>query len=1082
MPDPADAASPCIYYLHHRQVGALEAFAAHLDRARDLGFDTVLISPPFLTDRSGDVFTPLDHDRAAISLGEDLTAPAALSTLAALCRERGLRLYLDLNLSRFSAEHPLVRFHPNAFSVRRAGGEGPIDPRHPMPERGEARPRLGDEETARMMLHWSEQQIASWIEAGVSGFRVLEAQAAAPSFWRTLMENARVVSAPVFFIAETQGLARDAALRLASAGFDAFTSSVSWWDGRAPWLVEEYQALRPHAPLIGVVEAPFGPRLGARSGVDPIAEIRRRLTLAAATGSGLIMPMGVELAARERLDQKSGDEAALVIAEVPPDLAEAVRGATADARRVSPYRGEMRLISGQGAAVTVIARADAADFRLAERVLVTVINTNLQGESPAPNNLVPGAAFDFPSDSGDDLLGPLKPGEVRLLEGVRAQPIRIRPTSQSAKAAARAPRIVIEEIDPVVPGGAFAVKRIVGETVTVEADVFMDGHEQLAVELQWRAMGEDAWTGVRMLPLENNRWRGALRLDRLGRHEFRIEAWLDRFGGYRRDLQKKIDAKVAADVDVQEGARLVAKAAERSSPDTDTALRAFADGLNAAGPAKRRKMLLAPETAALMQRADARPFSVKSAPQWIDAERLAARFSSWYELFPRSQSDSPSRHGTFEDVIARLPAIRAMGFDTLYFPPIHPIGKTNRKGRNNSLKAGPNDPGSPYAIGSERGGHEAIHHELGTFEDFRRLIGAAAEHGLEIALDFAIQCSPDHPWLKQHPGWFDWRPDGSIKYAENPPKTYEDIVNVDFYAADAIPGLWIALRDIVLLWVREGVKTFRVDNPHTKPLPFWEWMIGEVRGQHPEVIFLAEAFTHPKMMYRLAKVGFSQSYTYFTWRDRKGELADYLTELTTTAPKEFFRPHFFVNTPDINPPFLQGSGRAGFLARAALAATLSGLWGVYSGFELLEAEAVPGKEDYKDSEKYEIKPRDWTAPGNIIAEISRLNQIRKSQPALQTHLGVEFYNAWNDNILYYGKMTPGGGDMILVAVNLDPHNAQGAEMEIPLWRFGLPDEGAFAVEDLLHGARFVWRGKRQSMWLSTELPYAIWRVQPEGAR
>jgi starch synthase (maltosyl-transferring) len=1082
MPDPADAASPCIYSLHHRQVGRLEAFAAHLDRARDFAFDTVLISPPFLTDRSGDVFAPLDHDRAAASLGEELPARAALSTLAALCRERGLRLFLDLCLSRFSAEHELVRRHPDAFSVRRAGGDGPINPRRPTPELGEARARLGNEETARVVLDWSEQQIASWIEAGVCGFRVLEAQTAPASFWRALMENARSLRAPVVFIAETQGLARDVAAGLASAGFDAFTSSVSWWDGRAPWLVEEYEALRPHAPLIGVVEAPFGPRVAGRSGVDPIAEIRRRLALAAATGSGLLMPMGVEFAARERLDPKSGDEAALVMAEVPPDLAEAVRRATADTRRVSRYRGEMRQVSGQGAAVTVIARADAADFRSAERVLITLINTDPHGESLAPDDLVPGAAFHFTPDGAEESRGPLKPGEVRLLEGLRAQPILIRPTPQSAKAAAKAARIIVEGIEPVVSGGAFAVKRIVGETVTVEADVFMDGHEQLAVELQWRPIGEDAWSAVRMLALENNRWRGALRLDRLGRHEFRIEAWLDRFGGYRRDLQKKIDAKVAADVDVQEGARLVAKAAERSSPETGAALRAFAAGLAAAGPAKCRKLLLAPETAALMDQADERPFSVKSAAQWIDAERLAARFSAWYELFPRSQSDSPSRHGTFDDVTARLPAIRAMGFDTLYFPPIHPIGKTNRKGRNNSLKAGPNDPGSPYAIGSERGGHEAIHPELGTFEDFRRLIAAAAEHGLEIALDFAIQCSPDHPWLKQHPGWFDWRTDGSIKYAENPPKTYEDIVNVDFYAEDAIPGLWVALRDIVLFWVREGVKTFRVDNPHTKPLPFWEWMIGEVRGQYPEVIFLAEAFTHPKMMYRLAKVGFSQSYTYFTWRDRKGELADYLTELTTTAPKEFFRPHFFVNTPDINPPFLQGAGRSGFLARAALAATLSGLWGVYSGFELLEAEAVPGKEEYKDSEKYEIKPRDWTAPGNIIAEIARLNQIRKSQPALQTHLGVEFYNAWNDHILYYGKLTPGGGDMILVAVNLDPHNAQGAEMEIPLWRFGLPDDGAFAVEDLLHGARFVWRGKRQSMWLSTDLPYAIWRVQPEDAR
>ncbi|HEY0178333.1 MAG TPA: DUF3416 domain-containing protein, partial [Dokdonella sp.] len=419
--------------------------------------------------------------------------------------------------------------------------------------------------------------------------------------------------------------------------------------------------------------------------------------------------------------------------------------------------------------------------------------------------------------------------------------------------------------------------------------------------------------------------------------------------------------------------------------------------------------------------------------------------------------------------------------DVLYMPPIHPIGHTHRKGRNNALVAAPDDPGSPYAIGSEHGGHDAIHPELGSFDDFSRLREAAARLGIEIALDFAIQCSPDHPWLREHPDWFSRRADGSIRYAENPPKKYEDIVNVDFYAAGAVPALWRALRDVVLLWIGHGVRLFRVDNPHTKPFPFWEWLIADVRGRHPDVVFLAEAFTRPKPMYHLAKLGFSQSYTYFTWRNTKAELTAYFEELTTSGVRDYFRPHLFVNTPDINPFFLQRSGRAGFLIRAALAATLSGLWGVYSGFELCESEPVPGKEEYLDSEKYELKPRDWNAPGNIVAEIRRLNAIRRANPALQDHLNTRFYAAFNDRILYFGKATPERDDALLVAVNLDPDAAQEAEFEVPLWEWQLPDDAAVVAEDLVRGGRFVWRGKRQRMRLDpAELPYSIWRIRPEA--
>lgn len=483
-----------------------------------------------------------------------------------------------------------------------------------------------------------------------------------------------------------------------------------------------------------------------------------------------------------------------------------------------------------------------------------------------------------------------------------------------------------------------------------------------------------------------------------------------------------------------------------------------------------------------MNKADRRPFRLRSTASAVDAERKEAAFASWYQIFPRSQSGDPNRHGTFDDVIPRLPAIRDMGFDVLYFPPIHPIGSTNRKGRNNSLKAGPDDPGSPYAIGSEEGGHDAIHPELGEFEDFRRLVEEACRHGLEIALDLAIQASPDHPWLKEHPGWFDWRPDGTIKYAENPPKKYEDIVNVDFYTKDALPSLWLELRDIVQLWVDQGVKLFRVDNPHTKPFPFWEWLIGDIRARHPDVIFLSEAFTKPKVMYRLAKIGFSQSYTYFTWRNAKWELEQYMRELTETAPKEFFRPHFFVNTHDINPDFLQNAPRPAFLIRAALAATLSGLWGVYNGFELCEGRPDAKRKEYADSEKYEIRAWDYDRPGNIIAEIRMLNRIRNENLALHSHLGLTLLNASNDNILFFEKASRARDNVLLIAISLDPHNFQQSDVELPLWKWSLGDGGALDAEDLVAGHRFRWNGKWQRVSFNPQiLPFAIWRVRAAEA-
>lgn len=659
-------------------------------------------------------------------------------------------------------------------------------------------------------------------------------------------------------------------------------------------------------------------------------------------------------------------------------------------------------------------------------------------------------------------------------------------------AAAEAPRIVIESVQPALDQGRFAAKAVVDEPIRVSAVIFADGHELLRARVRWHD-SEDEWCSepmTRVRPLGNDLWEACFQSQRVGRHGFVIEAWWDVFGTYRDELYKKHHAGVPVELELEEGRRLIAAAQESAASigDNESATAEALDQLHrrlqeSTSEGERVAALLEPETERLMAAADSHPHLARSPLEYpLYVDRREALFASWYELFPRSETDDPKRPGTFKDVQKRLPMIRDMGFDVLYFPPIHPIGQTHRKGKNNTLEASPEDVGSPYAIGSEEGGHEAIHSQLGSFEDFRELERAAAAQGLEIALDFAIQCSPDHPWLKEHPGWFSWRPDGSLRYAENPPKKYQDIVNVDFYAKDAIPSLWIALRDVVQGWVDQGVRIFRVDNPHTKPFPFWEWLIDDIHSRDPGVIFLAEAFTRPALMSYLGKLGFSQSYTYFTWRHSKAELTGYLTQLTEPPWCYGYRPNFFVNTPDINPYFLQSSGRPGFLIRAALASLGAGSWGMYSGFELCEGAPVPGREEYLHSEKYEIRPRDYSAPGNIIYEIAQLNRIRRENPALQTHLGIRFQPIHNERLLYFYKRTPGSVSVILVVVNLDPFETQEGAFELPLFQLGLPDDAALDAEDLMSGHRWTWYGKWQWTRLDPHaLPFGIWRVElPEA--
>ncbi|GGC86730.1 alpha-1,4-glucan--maltose-1-phosphate maltosyltransferase [Halopseudomonas salina] len=642
------------------------------------------------------------------------------------------------------------------------------------------------------------------------------------------------------------------------------------------------------------------------------------------------------------------------------------------------------------------------------------------------------------------------------------------------------PRIAIESVSPVLDEGRFAVKCIEGQRANVSAVVFTDGHEKLAVHLHWRRLNDSFWHMSPMTFLGNDHWEATIVPEQPGKFVYVIEAWRDPFATFQDELEKKYRAGVPITLELREGEQLVRAAAQSAAPESAQVLERVVAQMNAAHARDEQlAFFLSTETLETLREHGMRADQVFSRAYPLEVERQLAQFASWYELFPRSVTSEQTRHGTFRDVTARLPQISRMGFDVLYFPPIHPIGRTHRKGPNNALVAGESDPGSPYAIGSPDGGHDAIHPELGTLDDFIELVRQARRQGLEIALDFAIQCSPDHPWIKQHPGWFSWRPDGTIRHAENPPKKYEDIVNVDFYQKDSVPDLWLALRDVVLGWVQRGVTLFRVDNPHTKPLPFWEWLIADIRADHPNVMFLAEAFTKPAMMARLGKVGYSQSYTYFTWRNTKYELESYFTELNEAPWRDCYRPNFFVNTPDINPRFLHHSGRPGFLIRAALATMGSGLWGMYSGFEICESAPLSGKEEYLDSEKYQIRPRDYNAPGNIVAEISRLNLIRRQNPALQTHLGFQAYTAWNDNILFFGKRTDDLSNFVLVAISLDPHNAQEAHFDLPLWEFGLPDDAHMHGEDLMTGHTWTWYGKTQ--WMRIEpwhMPFGIWRIRP----
>lgn len=1105
---------PRIYNLFPLLAGPLHRWRDHLPRILQMGFDWVYTNPFHYPGFSGSLYAIKDPYELHPILRDGQPGPAAemLRSFTQAARGQGLRVMMDLVINHTSKDAILVEQQPDWFrrepdgSLRSPRAVDPTDPRietvwGDLAEIDYDRPHLWPAQTA----FWADY-VRHHLDLGFDGFRCDAAYQVPAEIWRGVIEAARAVRPNCLFAAETLGCTPEQVLALRGAGFDYLFNSAKWWDFRGDWLLDQYRLYRQVAPTIAFPESHDTERLAAELRTNDRETMeryyRQRYLFAATFSSGVMMPMGYEYGFTKRLsvvETRPGDwqwEAA----RPRVDLVDFIGAANAMKASVPALNTEglLRRISAPQGRLVALARFDRADDRIAGSAAIILVNPDPSHEHGIdPGSLLAGTGGRFDGFADVTPLAeplPFEPGrpitlpplELRVFRA-DAAPRRAAPVA-SAKAAQKrmdelaANRVAIEHVYPEIDGGRHPVKRSIGEVVDVWADIFADGHDKIAAALKYRLAGERDWREAPMAFVDNDRWHGRFALTEIGRWEYVIEAWRDLYASWRDEIAKKRDAGRDIGLELIEGRQLVEQAAAQAARPFRERFAAMLERIGAAqGEGELVALLLSDALKRLMEEAGPRT-NLSRYPVTLEviADRRAAVFSAWYEIFPRSQSGDPNRHGTFDDVIRRLPDIQAMGFDVLYFTPIHPIGRTNRKGRNNSLTAEPGDPGSPYAIGAAEGGHDAIHPELGSFEDFARLVAAAHEHGLEIALDFAIQCSPDHPWLKEHPEWFDWRPDGTIKYAENPPKKYEDIVPVHFYR-EAYPDIWFALRDVVLFWVDKGVKIFRVDNPHTKPLPFWEWMIREVQDRHPDVIFLSEAFTRPKMMKRLAKIGFTQSYTYFTWRNEKAEIIEYLTELTRDEPREYYRPNFFANTPDINPVYLQTGRRAAFMVRGVLAATLSSVYGIYNGFELCEGTPVPGKEEYLNSEKYELKAWDHDRPGNIRDFITRLNEIRRDNPALHDWRNVKFYNAWNDNILLYGKMTPARDNVLLIAVNLDQQNAHGCSFEVPLWELDLPDNGRVEVEDLLTGARFLWDGKVQQLWLDPAVnPCAIWRIRPPG--
>ncbi len=640
-------------------------------------------------------------------------------------------------------------------------------------------------------------------------------------------------------------------------------------------------------------------------------------------------------------------------------------------------------------------------------------------------------------------------------------------------------RVIIEHLTPVIDGGIFQLKRVQGQSVHVEADIFSDGHDHLSAELIFTHNSSQQKEVVSMESLPNDRWQADFKVTELGNYHFHLEAWVDEPLTWLYGTQKKLEAQQEVYSELLEGALYIEQCLAAHKVKKKAAWEKIAAELqDRATQGAASKTLFDPSMEAFFKTYPLKKLVTKSLVQGILVERKKALFSTWYEFFPRSSASESGVHGTFEDCKKILPRVANMGFDTLYFPPIHPIGEINRKGKNNATEAQSDDVGSPWGIGSKLGGHRSLHPALGNLEQFTALVQEAQHYGIEIAMDLAFQMAPDHPLVKEHPEWFKWRPDGSIQYAENPPKKYQDILPI-YFDTEAWNPLWDALLEITLYWIETaGIKVYRVDNPHTKPFHFWGWLMAEVRAKHPEVLFLSEAFSRPAIMYQLAKQGFTQSYSYFTWRNRKEELQGYVEELSKTQLKEFFRPNFWPNTPDINPFHLQGANEALHMSRYFLAATLSSNTGIYGPvYEFMTSDAIPGKEEYLDSEKYQIRDWDWEAENKLMRIIGKINEARKQLPSLQQTNNIRFCQNANENILAYLKYDDAQTCLSLMAVNLDPYYTQNDQLYIPLEALGLPTDVEYTVEDQITGNSYHWRGTHNFVELHPALPFHLFKIK-----
>jgi starch synthase (maltosyl-transferring) len=1082
---------PRIYNLFPTLAGEIAAWTGHLDRIAAMGFDWVYVNPFHLTGRSNSLYAVADYYRLNPALkGKDARPDdEVLAGFVTAASKRGISVMMDLVINHTASDAALVNEHPEWYLRDEAGNvvsPSAIDPDDP--ENVTVWGDLAEIDYAERPVRAAIVEHFSGIARhyagiGFRGFRCDAAYKVPGPVWSDLIAAVRAVKPDAFFAAETLGCTLAQVAQLDGAGFDALFNSSKWWDFKSDWVFEQYERFRHIAPSIAFPESHDTPRVAGEAGdvSDKTleAEYRFRYLFAAFFSTGVMLAMGYEYGFARAFDvartrpedwEKPRFDISPFIAEVNAMKARVPALNEEGAERLVRFADErvVALVRDGGAAAGDALALVNADASATVTVAKADIDALIAGIA---HDVTPGRPRGAPPNGKLELA----PRSLRVFTSEHSPAAKNGISPKGASSGARA--VAIERVRPQLDEGRHAIKRIVGDHVVVRADVFRDGHDAIDALLLYREAGAPAWHEAPLHYLDNDEWEGRFEVTRNARYEYTIEAWPDAFATWRHDTERKLAAAQKIALELREGRALVDEAAARAAGESRDRLSALRAQLDAAADDEAgAELLLSEETAALVARAPDRSGATRYAPPLpVIVDRREAQFAAWYEMFPRSAGTVPGAHGTFADAAKRLPELRALGFDVVYLPPIHPIGHAFRKGKNNSLEVGPDDPGSPWAIGNEHGGHKSVEPALGTLADFDHFVAAAKANNLEVALDYALQCSPDHPYLRDHPDWFTSRPDGSIKYAENPPKKYQDIVNFNWFGPHAA-ALWSELRDVVEFWIGHGVKTFRVDNPHTKPFAFWKWMIADIQSRHPETIFLAEAFTRPKVMNELAKGGFTQSYTYFTWRNTKKDLTEFATELAQSEMAEFYRPHLFTNTPDILPPFLQMGGRPAFRIRLALAATLSSLYGIYSGYELCENAGLPGREEYLDSEKYEIRVRDWNAPGNIKDDIARINRIRRENPALQDWRNVRFYRADDDAVIFYGKREK--NNLLLIAVNLDPFAARETTLWFPTGELGLADDENFGVEELLAGgAEEVWRGSPHGVRLDPEQnPAAIYRL------